>query len=136
MRQPATIAWQLGFPVVMVLIFVYVFGSAMDIPARAPIKGYLDYAMPGLFAMTMAFGFMNTAFAVAIEQGEGGHRPVPLHADGLLGRGHRRGVSDIIQAAVDLLILAAIALALGWRSGSSLAATWTPLSCCCCFGLR
>ena len=45
--------------------------------------------MPGLFAMTMAFGFMNTAFAGRPDEGEGLHRPVPVHADGLVGRRHR-----------------------------------------------
>src|SRR5690606_8844348 len=30
-KQPANIAWQLGFPIVSVLLFVFVFGSAMDV---------------------------------------------------------------------------------------------------------
>src|SRR5688572_31059750 len=46
----------------------YVFGSAMDVSGHGAGTGYLDYAMPGLFAMTMAFGFMNTALAVAITK--------------------------------------------------------------------
>ena len=33
-RQPSTFAWQLGMPVVMVLMFVYVFGSAMDVTGQ------------------------------------------------------------------------------------------------------
>lgn len=37
-RQPSTFAWQIGFPVVMVLMFVYVFGSAMDVTGQAPVK--------------------------------------------------------------------------------------------------
>src|SRR5690606_18059171 len=55
LRQPATFAWQLGFPVVMVLLFVYVFGSAMDVTGEGAGVDYVAYAMPGLFAMTMAF---------------------------------------------------------------------------------
>src|SRR5699024_2752949 len=31
-RQPSNIAWQLGFPIVSVLLFGYVFGSAMSVP--------------------------------------------------------------------------------------------------------
>lgn len=34
-RQPTTILWQLGFPIVSVLLFVYVFGSAMNIGGGA-----------------------------------------------------------------------------------------------------
>src|SRR5690606_41241006 len=70
-RQPSMFAWQLGFPIVMVLMFVYVFGSAMDVTGQGAGEGYLEYAMPGLFVLTMAFGFMNTAFAVALTKEKG-----------------------------------------------------------------
>lgn len=53
-RQPSTFAWQIGFPVVMVLMFVYVFGSAMDVTGQGAGEGYVDFAMPGMFAMAMA----------------------------------------------------------------------------------
>src|SRR5690606_37782725 len=123
--QPSTFAWQLGFPVAMVLMFVYVFGSAMDVTGHGAGEGYLDYAIPGLFAMTMVFGFMNTAFAVALSKEEGfidRFRSMPMAPSAPVTG---RGVADIIQAAADLLILAAVALVLGWRPGGSLAATVT-----------
>src|SRR5690606_4067266 len=41
-RQPTTILWQLGFPIVSVLLFVYVFGSAMNIGGGAD---YTSFAM-------------------------------------------------------------------------------------------
>ncbi|HET9901942.1 MAG TPA: ABC transporter permease, partial [Actinomycetes bacterium] len=47
-RQPSIIAWQLGFPIVSVLLFVYVFGSGMSIGAA----DYKAFALPGMFAMT------------------------------------------------------------------------------------
>jgi ABC transporter DrrB family efflux protein len=122
-RQPSTFAWQLGFPIVMVLMFVYVFGSAMDVSGQGVGVGYLDYAMPGLFAMTMAFGFMNTAFAVAMMKEKGfvdRFRSMPMASSAVVTG---RGVADVLHAAVDLVILVAIALILGWRSGGSLAAT-------------
>jgi ABC-2 type transport system permease protein len=122
-RQPSTFAWQLGFPVVMVLLFVYVFGSAMDVTGQGAGEGYLTYAMPGLFAMTMAFGFMNTAFAMAMTKEKGfldRFRSMPMTSSAVVTG---RGLADIIQASVDLVILIGIALVLGWRSGGSLAAT-------------
>jgi len=67
-KQPSVIAWQLGFPIVSVLLFVYVFGSAMDVGDGTDYK---SFAMPGMFAMTIAFGFMNTAFAVVIDKEKG-----------------------------------------------------------------
>jgi ABC transporter DrrB family efflux protein len=122
-RQPSTFAWQLGFPIVTVLLFVYVFGSAMDVSGRGAGAGYLDYAMPGLFTMTMAFGFMNTAFAVAMAKEQGfidRFRSMPMAPSAVVTG---RGVADILHASVDLLILIVIALILGWRPGGSAAAS-------------
>lgn len=122
-RRPSTFAWQLGFPIVMVLMFVYVFGSAMDVFGQGAGEGYLEFAMPGLFAMTMAFGFMNTAFAVAQGKEKGfvdRFRSMPMASSAVVTG---RGVADVIHASVDLAILAGIALVLGWRSGGGLAAT-------------
>jgi ABC-2 type transport system permease protein len=123
LRQPSTFAWQLGFPIVMVLLFVYVFGSAMDVSGQGAGVGYLDYAMPGMFVMTMAFGFMNTAFAVAIAKEQGfidRFRSMPMAPSAVVTG---RGVADILHAAVDLLILTGIALVLGWRPGGSVTDT-------------
>ena len=122
-RQPSTFAWQLGFPIVMVLMFVYVFGSAMDVSGRGPGEDYLEFAMPGLFAMTMAFGFMNTAWAVAFVKEKGfvdRFLSMPMAPSAVVTG---RGTADIIRAAIDLVVLIAIALVLGWRSGGTLAAT-------------
>lgn len=78
-KQPSEIAWQLGFPIVPVLPFVYVFGSAMEVGGGVDYK---TFAMPGMLAMTMtmAFGFMTTAYIVAIQKERGRHGPLPLDA--------------------------------------------------------
>lgn len=122
-RQPSTFAWQLGMPVVMVLMFVYVFGSAMDVTGQGAGEGYVDYAMPGMFAMTMAFGFMNTAFAVTLNKEKGfmdRFRSMPMSSSAVVSG---RGVADIVHAAIDLAIIAGLALLIGWRSGGSLGET-------------
>jgi len=114
-RQPSTIAWQLGFPIVSVLLFVYVFGSAMDIGGG----DYKDFAIPGMFTMTMAFGFMNTAWMIAIDKEKGvtdRFRSMPMARSAVVSG---RGVGDLIGAAIDLAVLALIALAVGWRSDGS-----------------
>ncbi|GAB3996326.1 ABC transporter permease [Glycomyces albus] len=116
LRQPANFAWQLGFPIVMVLLFVYVFGSAMDVTGAGAGVDYVAFAMPGMFAMTMAFGFTNTAWAVA-EMKEKGFidrvRSMPMASSAVVVG---RNIADTIHAAVDLGVLAIIALIIGWRS--------------------
>lgn len=127
-RQPSTFAWQLGFPIVMVLLFVYVFGSAMDVSGQGAGEGYLDYAMPGMFTLTMAFGFMNTAFAVAMTKEKGfidRFRSMPMASSAVVTG---RGVADIIHATVDLTILVMIALVLGWRPGGGLGDTFAAFA--------
>jgi ABC-2 type transport system permease protein len=122
-REPFRFAWQLGVPIVMVLMFVYVFGSAMDVSGRGAGAGYLEYAIPGLFTMTMAFGFMNTAFAVAIAKDKGfidRFRSMPMASSAIVTG---RGVADLTNAAVDLTVLTVIALILGWRPGGPLTAS-------------
>lgn len=122
-RQPSTFAWQLGMPVVMVLMFVYVFGSAMDVTGMGAGVGYVDYAMPGMFAMTIAFGFMNTAFPVAQNKEKGfmdRFRSMPMSSSAVVTG---RGVADIVQATVDLAVIVGIALLIGWRPGGSFAET-------------
>lgn len=119
-KQPSEVAWQLGFPIVSVLLFVYVFGSAMEVGAGAD---YTAYAMPGMFAMTMAFGFMNTAYIVAIQKERGvmdRFRSMPMAPSAVVTG---RGVTDVLRAALDLLVLAVIALAIGWRSDGGLMKT-------------
>lgn len=119
-KQPSQIAWQLGFPIVSVLLFVYVFGSAMNVGDGTD---YVSYAMPGMFAMTMAFGFMNTAVAVVIDKERGvtdRFRSMPMSPTAVVTG---RGVSDVVHAALDLLVLAVIALAIGWRSDGGFVAS-------------
>jgi ABC-2 type transport system permease protein len=122
-RQPSLFAWQLGMPVMMVLMFVYVFGSAMDVAGMGAGVGYVDFAMPGMFAMTMAFGFMNTAYAVTLNKEKGfmdRFRSMPMSPSAVVTG---RGVADIIHATIDLVIIVGVALLIGWRSGGGLAAT-------------
>lgn len=116
-KQPSEIAWQLGFPIVSVLLFVYVFGSAMEVGGGAD---YTAFAMPGMFAMTMAFGFMNTAYIVAIQKERGvmdRFRSMPMAPSAVVTG---RGVTDVLRAALDLLVLVVIALAIGWRAEEGL----------------
>jgi ABC transporter DrrB family efflux protein len=119
-KQPSITAWRLGFPIVSVLLFVYVFGSAMNVGAGTDYK---DYAMPGMFAMTMAFGFMGTAMAVVVDRDRGvtdRFRSMPMSPSAVVTG---RGVSDVLHAALDLAVLAAIALVIGWRSNGGALAT-------------
>ncbi|MFI1825236.1 ABC transporter permease [Streptomyces sp. NPDC020412] len=111
-RQPLAIVWQLGFPILSVLLYAYVFGGAM----KSPGGDYRDYLMPGMFVMTMAFGFMGTAMTVVVDAQKGvidRFRSMPMSPSAVVSG---RGVTDLFVAAAELTILAVTALLIGWRS--------------------
>lgn len=85
--------------------------------------------MPGMFATTMTMGFMSTAMAVVTDAGKGvidRFRSMPM-APSAVATG--RGAADLVVACAELTILAATALAIGWRAGG------TPLEAVGAFGL-
>ncbi|MEV0442584.1 ABC transporter permease [Streptomyces spectabilis] len=112
-RMPVMIAWQLGFPIISVLLYGFVFGEAMKVPGGE--GDYKDFLMPGMFVMTMAFGFMNTAMGVVTDASKGvidRFRSMPM-APSAVAAG--RGVADLVVACAELTILALTAVAIGWR---------------------
>ncbi|WP_228974175.1 ABC transporter permease [Streptomyces sp. DH12] len=124
-RKPVYIAWQLGFPIVSVLLYGYVFGGAMKPPGGdgGTAGDYRNYLMPGMFVTTMAFGFMNTATTVVTDASKGvtdRFRSMPMAPSAVVTG---RGVTDLLIACAELAILAATALAMGWRADGGVAAT-------------
>ncbi|MER6912459.1 ABC transporter permease [Streptomyces sp. NPDC000594] len=120
-RQPVLLVWQLGFPIMSVLLYAYVFGGAMKPPGDG--GDYKDFLMPGMFVMTMAFGFMSTATAVVNDAVKGvidRFRSMPMAPSAVVAG---RGGNDLLVATAELTILAATALATGWRSDAGLLGT-------------
>ncbi|WEH17233.1 ABC transporter permease [Streptomyces sp. VNUA24] len=116
-RQPVNIAWQLGFPILSVLLYGYVFGSAMQVPGGGD---YRDFLMPGMFVMTMAFGFINTATLVVYDSTKGvidRFRSMPMAPSAVVAG---RGVTDLLGACAELAIMMLTAFAMGWRPEAGL----------------
>ncbi|MEV0316871.1 ABC transporter permease [Streptomyces sp. NPDC050658] len=59
MRNPITVFNAVLFPIVMMLMFVKVFGGGFDVGVP-----YIDYATPGLLVMAVSYGLGATASAV------------------------------------------------------------------------
>ncbi|MCW5250844.1 ABC transporter permease [Streptomyces sp. SHP 1-2] len=111
-RRPVNIAWQLGFPILSVLLYGYVFGSAMRVPGGGD---YLDFLMPGMFVMSMAFGFVNTATLVVHDSTKGvidRFRSMPMASSAVVAG---RGMTDLLVACAELAIMMLTGLAMGWR---------------------
>lgn len=98
------------FPVMLLLMFGYLFGGAMSVPGGS----YFEFLMPGMFAMAMFFGVESTVLAVTTDASKGvtdRFRSLPIHASAvLLGR----CLVDMLNSAVGLLVLVVTGLLLGW----------------------
>lgn len=114
-RRPGEIVGTLMIPVMAVLLFGFVFGEAMGAAMGVDSVDYRDFLMPGLFALTMAFGIGNTTIAVVTDVGRGvvdRFRTLPMAPSALLVG---RGMADVVAALVDLSVLVVMGLLIGWR---------------------
>ena len=111
-NHPAQLALDLFFPVMVLLMFAYLFGGAMEVPGGGD---YREFLLPGMFALTMAFGLEGTYTAVAADAQRGVTdrlRTMPISAASVVTG---RSVADMLNAAVGLVVLIACGLAIGWR---------------------
>ncbi|MGD9739578.1 MAG: ABC transporter permease [Bauldia sp.] len=110
-RKPEQIIGGLLFPILSVVLFGYVFGSAIMVPGGGD---YREFLMPGLFVMAMVFGIASTAIAVVTDNQRGvidRFRSMPMARSGVvLGR----SVSDMFQAVIDLTALFVTGFVVGW----------------------
>jgi ABC-2 type transport system permease protein len=115
--QPGELVGALVFPAVMVLLFGYVFGSAI----RVPGGNYREYLMPGLFAMTAFTGVIATTVIVAGDAAKGvmdRFRSMPMAR---LAVPFGQTGADTVTGAVGLAIMVGCGLAVGWRPHASAA---------------
>jgi ABC-2 type transport system permease protein len=116
-RQPATPIFGLAFLVMLLLVFAYLFGGAIELPGGGD---YLPFLLPGMFALTMLFGLESTKSAISEEAGRGitdRFRSMPIPAAGVvLGRAG----ADLANSALSLVVLMLGGLLLGWRPGGTL----------------
>ncbi|MFJ8182908.1 ABC transporter permease [Streptomyces sp. NPDC096105] len=116
-RQPVAVAVNLVFPVMLLLMFGYLVGGG-----RGVRGDYLDFLVPGMLALTMAFGLEGTMIAVTQDLNKGvvdRFRSLPM-ADGAVLVG--RSAADMLQSALGLAVLLGVAAALGWRTNAGPAA--------------
>ncbi|GIF63058.1 transport permease protein [Asanoa ishikariensis] len=65
-RNPVVVIMTIALPVFMLLLFVGIFGGALNIGLGAAVQGddYIDYLVPGILLMAVGYGASQTAMAV------------------------------------------------------------------------
>src|SRR5947208_15520769 len=108
-------------PVFLLLLFVYVFGSALGagIGQGGGRTAYLAYLVPGILLMTAGTGAVPTAVAVCTDMTEGivaRFRTMAISRASILV-GHV--VGSVIQTVINLVLVTVVALAIGFRPDAS-----------------
>ncbi|MCP2339393.1 ABC transporter permease [Actinomadura rupiterrae] len=118
--EPGQIIAALAFPVVMVVLFGYVFGSAIAVPGGGD---YREYLMPGLFAMvvfTSAQGVMTRMAADASRGVMDRFRSMPMAR---LAVPFGQTGADALVGLPLLAVMVGTGLLVGWRPHRGVALT-------------
>ncbi|KOG91789.1 ABC transporter permease [Streptomyces varsoviensis] len=111
-RRPGQMFVGLAFPVMMVLIFAYFLGGGMRVAGGGDYK---DFLIPGMLALTMAFGLESTMVALTQDLNRGvidRFRAMPMAPSAVLVG---RSVDDMLESAASLLAMVGVGLLMGWR---------------------
>jgi ABC-2 type transport system permease protein len=116
-RVPDILVFTTLQPIVFVLLFAYVFGSAIDVPDGV---NYREFLIAGIFSQTVIFGATFTGSGLAEDMQKGiidRFRSLPMSQSAvLLGR----TVSDIFYNVLTITVMSATGLLVGWRIRTSL----------------
>ncbi|MGW2379408.1 ABC transporter permease [Streptomyces sp. NPDC001658] len=120
-RYPSMTLQVALIPVFLLLLFVYVFGSALGtgIGQGGDRTAYLSYLVPGMLLMTAGVGAVPTAVAVCMDRTEGivaRFRTMAISRASILV-GHV--VGSVIQTVFTLVLLITVAFAIGFRPDAS-----------------
>ncbi|MFF1677416.1 ABC transporter permease [Streptomyces sp. NPDC058256] len=117
-RIPEMVIFGLIQPIMFVVLFSYVFGGSMQIGGSTSSTDYRNFLMAGIFAQTVTFATAGAGAGIADDMHKGlidRFRSLPM-ARGAVLTG--RTLADLVQTALTLLVLALVALLVGWRVGS------------------
>jgi ABC transporter DrrB family efflux protein len=102
-------------PIMFVLLFVYVFGGAIQTPGF----DYVDFLMPGIIVQTMAFGGFVTALGLSDDLKRGiidRFRSLPTARSAVLAG---RTLADVATNLVSLAVMITVGLIAGFSFSAS-----------------
>ena len=115
-RVPELLVFTTLQPIMFILLFGFVFGSAIKIPGI----DYKEYLIAGIFAQTVVFGATFTGAGIADDMQKGiidRFRSLPMSRSSVL---IGRTVSDVLLNVLTITVMSLTGLAIGWRIRTSL----------------
>lgn len=118
LRSPDTIITTAVTPIAMLLLFVYVFGGAIDVGGAS----YVNYLLPGILLITVASGIAYTAFRLFTDVSGGiveRFQSMPITRSALLWS---HVLTSVVANLTSLVLVVLVALVMGFRSGAGVLA--------------
>jgi ABC transporter DrrB family efflux protein len=110
-RQPDLLIAYTIQPVMFVLLFVYVFGGAIQVPGGR----YADFLLPGIFVQAVVFGSAQTGIGLADDLSRGmvdRFRSLPMARSAVLAG---RTLADLVRNVFVILLMAVVGYLVGFR---------------------
>jgi ABC-2 type transport system permease protein len=113
-RSPDTIITTALMPIAFLLLFVYVFGGAIN--SGSP--SYVNYLLPGILLITIASGIAYTAYRLFLDLQSGifqRFHSMPIARPSVLWA---HVLTSLVANLISLVVVVLVALLMGFRSGA------------------
>ncbi|MFF2236069.1 ABC transporter permease [Streptomyces anulatus] len=126
-RYPSLTLNLLLTPVMLLLLFVYIFGDVMSAGIGGGGGGrsaYIAYIVPGILLLTVGSTVVGTAVSVSTDMSEGviaRFRTMAIHRGSVI-IGHV--VGSVLQSVLSVVLVGAVAVAIGFRSTDATLVEW------------
>lgn len=124
-RYPSLTLNLLLTPIMLLLLFVYIFGDVMSAGIGGGDRSaYVAYLVPGILLMTIGGTVVGTAVSVSNDMTEGiiaRFRTMAIHRGSVLV-GHVIG--SVLQSIISVVFVGAVGVAIGFRSTDATVLEW------------
>lgn len=123
LRSPDTIITTAVMPIAFLLLFVFVFGGAID-TGDVP---YVNYLLPGILLITVASGIAYTSYRLFLDLQTGifeRFQSMPIARSALLWA---HVVTSVVANLISIAVVIVVALIIGFRSGAG-ALAWLSVA--------
>ena len=113
-RSPDTIITTTIMPIAFMLLFVYVFGGAIN----SGSDSYVSYLLPGILLITIASSVSYTAFRLFMDMKSGifeRFMSMPIARSAVLWA---HVLTSLVASLISLVVVVLVALLMGFRSGA------------------
>jgi ABC-2 type transport system permease protein len=122
-RSPDTIITTAVMPIAFLLLFVYVFGGAIQTGSDS----YVNYLLPGILLITVASGIAYTAYRLFLDMQSGifeRFQSMPIARSAVLWA---HVLTSLVANVISLVVVVLVALLMGFRSGAG-ALAWLAVA--------